>query len=85
MPNAVNDGDDTTIDFATYLVNNLILALLWEVPSPRHGRLDLLHARSLSTVANWGLGSVGRGDTNKMLSNVYSFGYTNLDVPLADT
>ncbi|KAH9016781.1 hypothetical protein EDB85DRAFT_2295083 [Lactarius pseudohatsudake] len=35
------------------------------------------------------LGSLGRGDTNKTLSNVYSFvsnatGYTNLDIALAD-
>ncbi|KAH8989944.1 hypothetical protein EDB86DRAFT_3245104 [Lactarius hatsudake] len=38
---------------------------------------------------NWGLGSLGRGDMNKTLSNLYSFvalvtGYTNLDVSLAD-
>ncbi|KAH9061779.1 hypothetical protein EDB83DRAFT_2552154 [Lactarius deliciosus] len=46
------------------------------------------HYPSLSTVEiNWGLGSLGCGDMNKTLSNVYSFvatGYTNLDVSLAD-
>lgn len=41
------------------------------------------HYSSLSTVqANWGLGSLGRQDTNKTVSNVYSFvanktGYQN--------
>ncbi|KAI9431470.1 hypothetical protein H4582DRAFT_2005662, partial [Lactarius indigo] len=39
--------------------------------------------------ANWSLGSLGRGDPNKMLSNIYSFvanatNYTNLDISLAD-
>ncbi|KAI9431462.1 hypothetical protein H4582DRAFT_2102975 [Lactarius indigo] len=41
------------------------------------------------TPANWGLNSLGRGDTNKTLSNVYSFvanatNYTNLDISIAD-
>ncbi|KAH9059219.1 phosphoesterase family-domain-containing protein [Lactarius vividus] len=126
-PNMVNDGHDTTIDFAgqwvdywlapllndtnfndnrtlilltfdeteTYTVNNRIFALLLggAVPESARGTVDstyYTHYSSLSTVeANWGLGSLGRGDTNKTLSNVYSFvanatGYTNLDIALAD-
>ncbi|KAH9016787.1 phosphoesterase family-domain-containing protein [Lactarius pseudohatsudake] len=126
-PNMVNDGHDTTIDFAgqwvdywlapllndtnfndnrtlilltfdeteTYTVNNHIFAVLLggAVPESARGTVDstyYTHYSSLSTVeANWGLGSLGRGDTNKTLSNVYSFvanatGYTNLDIAPAD-
>lgn len=126
-PNMVNDGHDTTIDFAgqwidywlvpllndtnfndnrtlilltfdeseTYTANNRIFTLLLggAVPESARGTVDstyYTHYSSLSTVeANWGLGSLGRGDTNKTLSNVYSFvanatGYKNLDVSLAD-
>ncbi|KAI9439396.1 hypothetical protein BJY52DRAFT_1229679 [Lactarius psammicola] len=62
------------------------------VPESARGTVDstyYTHYSSLSTVeANWGLGPLGRGDTNKTLSNVYSVanvtGYTNLDVALAD-
>ena len=102
-PNMVNDGHDTTIDYAgswvdywllpllndtnfndnrtlilltfdeteTYTVNNHILALLLggAVPESARGTVDstyYTHYSSLSTVeANWGLGSLGRGDTNK--------------------
>jgi len=48
------------------------------------------HYSCLSTVqANWGLGSLGRQDTNKTVSNVFSFvanatGYQNLNVALAE-
>ncbi|KAH9016783.1 hypothetical protein EDB85DRAFT_2204763 [Lactarius pseudohatsudake] len=123
----INDGHDTTIDFAgqwvdywlapllndtnfndnrtlilltfdkteTYTVNNRIFAVLLggAVPESARGTVDstyYTHYSSLSTVeANWGLGSLSRGDTNKTLSNVHSFvtnatGYTNLDIALAD-
>ncbi|KAI9438814.1 phosphoesterase family-domain-containing protein [Lactarius indigo] len=126
-PNIVNDGHDTSIDFAaqwieywlvpllkdtnfnsnrtlilltfdeneTYSINNRVFALLLggAVPDSARGTVDstyYTHFSSLSTVeANWGLGSLGRGDTNKTLSNVYSFvadatGYKNLDVSPAD-
>ncbi|KAI9431904.1 hypothetical protein H4582DRAFT_2084362 [Lactarius indigo] len=72
----VDDGHDTTIDFAgqwvdywlTYTVNNRILAILLvgAVPERARGTVDstyYTHYSSLSTVeANWGLGSLGRGD-----------------------
>ncbi|KAH9980736.1 phosphoesterase family-domain-containing protein [Russula compacta] len=75
----------------TYTVNNNVLTLLLggAVPKSLWGSTDptyYTHYSLLSTVeANWGLGSLGRGDTNKTLSNVFSFvanatGYTNLDV-----
>ncbi|KAH9011126.1 hypothetical protein EDB84DRAFT_1681097 [Lactarius hengduanensis] len=79
----------------SYALNNRIFALLLggAVPESARGTVDstyYTHYSLLSTVeANWGLGSLGRGDTNKTLSNVYSFvanatGYTNLDIALAD-
>ncbi|KAF8262921.1 phosphoesterase family-domain-containing protein [Lactarius quietus] len=79
----------------TYTINNHIFAVLLggAIPDSARGTVDstyYTHYSSLSTVeANWGLGSLGRGDTNKTLSNVYSFvanatGYTNLDVSAAD-
>ena len=102
-PNMVDDGHDTTIDFAgqwldywlvpllndtnfndnrtlilvtfdeteTDTVNNRIFALLLggAIPESARGTVDstyYTHYSSLSTVeANWGLGSLGRGDTNK--------------------
>ena len=102
-PNMVDDGHDTTIDFAgnwvdfwlapllndtnfndnrtlilltfdeteTYTINNQILALLLggAIPDGARGTVDstyYTHYSSISTVeANWGLGSLGRGDTNK--------------------
>ncbi|KAH9960010.1 phosphoesterase family-domain-containing protein [Russula dissimulans] len=119
-PNMVDDGHDTTIDYAaswveywlnpllnnsyvndertlivvsfdeseTYTENNQILTLLLGGAIPQSARNTTdstyyTHYSLLSTVqANWGLKSLGRGDTNKTLSNVYSFvaqatGYTN--------
>ncbi|KAH9170090.1 hypothetical protein EDB89DRAFT_2072383 [Lactarius sanguifluus] len=63
------------------------------VPESVRGTVDstyYTHYPSLSNVEiNWGLGSLGRVDMNKTLSDVYSFvangtGCTNLDVSLAD-
>ncbi|KAI9462667.1 hypothetical protein F5148DRAFT_212367 [Russula earlei] len=122
-PNMVNDGHDTSVDYAgqwldfwlvpllsnpnfnddqtlvvlafdeneSYTENNCVLTLLLgdAVPQNLRGTTDstyFTHYSLLSTVeANWGLGSLGRGDTNKTLSNVFSFvadatGYTNTDV-----
>ncbi|KAI9462672.1 phosphoesterase family-domain-containing protein [Russula earlei] len=122
-PNLVNNGRDTSIEYAaswleywlvpllnnknfndnhTLIVltfdeneshhkNNCVLTLLLggAVPQRLRGTIDstyYTHYSLLSTVeANWGLGSLGRGDTNKPLSNVFSFvadatGYKNLDV-----
>ena len=105
-PNMVDDGHDTTIDFAgdwvdfwlapllndtnfndnrtlilltfdeteMYNINNHIFALLLggAIPDGARGTVDstyYTHYSSLSTVeANWGLGSLGRGDTNKYVS-----------------
>lgn len=72
----------------TYTINNQVftLALGGAVPTSLIGTTDstyYTHYSSLSTVeANWGLGSLGRGDTNKVMSNVYSWvanvtGYVN--------
>jgi len=122
-PNMVNDGHDTTIDYAaqwlqywlvpllsdtnfndnstlvvlsfdeneSYTENNCVLTLLLggAVPESARGTTDptyYTHYSLLSTVqANWALGSLGREDTNKTLSNVFSFvadatNYTNLNV-----
>jgi hypothetical protein len=122
-PNMVDDGHDTSVDYAaswlqywlfpllndtnfndngtlivltfdeneSYTENNCVLALLLggAVPSRARGTTDstyYTHYSLLSTVeANWGLGSLGRGDTNKTLSNVFSFvaaatGYKNLNI-----
>lgn len=63
------------------------------IPANLRGTSDTTyytHYSTLSTVeANWGLGSLGRGDTNKTMSNVFEFvanvtGYRNLDVRGAD-
>ncbi|KAI0033321.1 phosphoesterase family-domain-containing protein [Vararia minispora EC-137] len=75
----------------TYTVNNRIFTLLLggAVPSSLKGTTDstyYTHYSALSTVqANWGLSSLGRGDTNKTMSNVYSLvanvtGYQNENV-----
>ena len=102
-PNTVDDGHDTTIDYAaswvdywlmpllnnpnfndnrtlvlltfdeteTYTINNQVYSLLLggAVPDDARGTVDstyYTHYSSLSSVeANWGLGSLGRGDTNK--------------------
>ncbi|KIJ37533.1 hypothetical protein M422DRAFT_211275 [Sphaerobolus stellatus SS14] len=61
----------------TQTVNNRIFSVLLggAVPQAMRGTEDstyYTHYSSLSTVqANWGLGSLGRGDTNKTMSNVY--------------
>lgn len=62
-----------------YSVNNQIftLALGGSLPEELIGTTDSTyysHYSSLSTVeANWGLGPLGRGDTDKIMSNVYSW------------
>ena len=99
----LDDGHDTTIDYAanwtnfwlggllndtnfndnrtlivltfdeteTYTVNNQVFTLLLGgvIPESSRGTVDstyYTHYSCLSTVeANWGLGSLGRGDTNK--------------------
>jgi len=126
-PNIVDDGHDTTIDFASQwlefwllpllkdtrfndnrtlilltfdetedeTVNNRVLSILLggAVPEKLVGTVDstyYTHYSAISTVsANWGLGSLGRGDTNKTLSNVFSMvtsatGYQNLNITGAD-
>ncbi|BGP29215.1 hypothetical protein JCM10296v2_000953 [Rhodotorula toruloides] len=71
-----------------YEENNNVytIALGKGIPKELIGTTDntyYTHYSSLSTVeANWGLGSLGRGDTNKTLANVYSWvanatGYQN--------
>lgn len=63
----------------TWDTNNRIytLALGHAIPDELVGTTDptfYTHYSSLSTVqANWGLGSLGRQDTNKTVSNVYSW------------
>ena len=122
-PNMVDDGHDTSIDFAsawleywlpplladpnfndnrtlilltfdeteTYTINNRVFSLLLGngVPANLRNTTDdtyYTHYSAISTVeANWGLPSLGRQDTNKTVSNVFSFvadaaGYTNLNV-----
>ncbi|KAI0063944.1 hypothetical protein BV25DRAFT_1990488 [Artomyces pyxidatus] len=75
----------------TYTVNNQIYSLLLggAVPENLRGTTDntyYTHYSSLSTVENnWSLGSLGRGDTNKTLNNVYSVvasttGYVNNNI-----
>ncbi|KAI0372542.1 hypothetical protein BV20DRAFT_939883 [Pilatotrama ljubarskyi] len=63
----------------TYTINNRIytLALGNGVPRSLWGTTDstfYTHYSALSTVeANWGLGALGRGDTNETLNNVFAF------------
>ncbi|KZS96980.1 hypothetical protein SISNIDRAFT_406855 [Sistotremastrum niveocremeum HHB9708] len=75
----------------TYTINNRVLTILLggAIPENLKNTTDetyYSHYSCLSTVeANWGLGSLGRGDTNKTMSNVFSFvanatGYKNLDI-----
>jgi hypothetical protein len=109
-PNMVDDGHDTSVDYAaswlqywlvpllsnpnfndnntlvvltfdeneSYTENNCVLALLLggAVPRSAWGTTDstyYTHYSLLSTVeANWGLGSLGRGDTNKYVSRSLS-------------
>lgn len=122
-PNMVDDGHDTSIDFAsdwldfwlptmladpnfndnrtiilltfdeneTYEINNRIYTLVLGngLPADLWGKEDdtyYTHYSAISTVeANWGLKSLGRQDTNKTVSNVFSFvaaatNYTNLNI-----
>ncbi|KAI0289711.1 phosphoesterase family-domain-containing protein [Russula brevipes] len=73
-------------------VNNRVWATLLggAIPDNLRGTTDstfYTHYSALSTVqANWGLGSLGRFDTNKTLANVYTpvasaVGYKNMNVP----
>lgn len=72
----------------TYTINNQVftVALGGGLPTDLIGTTDstyYTHYSALSTVqANWGLGSLGRQDTNKTVSNVFSWvanttGYVN--------
>ncbi|KAI0058763.1 hypothetical protein BV25DRAFT_1810190, partial [Artomyces pyxidatus] len=87
-------NDDRTLILLTFdenestNVNNRVFSLLLggAVPANLHGTTNSTyhtHYSALSTVqANWGLGSLGRGDTNKTFANVYSLvasvtGYVN--------
>ena len=77
MLNDTNFNDHRTLILLTfdetevYTVNNHIFSLLLggAIPENARGTVDstyYTHYSSLSTVeANWGLGSLGRGDTNK--------------------
>ena len=107
-PNMVDDGHDTSVDYAaswlqywlvpllnnsnfndngtlvvltfdeneSYTENNCVLTLLLggAIPESARGTTDstyYTHYSLLSTVeANWGLGSLGRGDTNKYVSYI---------------
>ncbi|KAN0135815.1 Phosphoesterase family domain containing protein [Lactarius tabidus] len=99
--NDTNFNDNRTLivltfdETETYTVNNQVLTILLggAIPESARGTVDstyYTHYSTLSTVeANWGLGSLGRGDTNKTLSNVFAFvanatNYTNLAVSAAD-
>ncbi|TCD62837.1 hypothetical protein EIP91_006350 [Steccherinum ochraceum] len=92
-----NFNDNKTLILLTfdenenYAINNQIYSILLggAVPDSLKGTNDstyYTHYSTLSSVeANWGLGSLGRQDTNKTVSNVYKFladvvGYKNLDV-----
>jgi hypothetical protein len=75
--NDTNFNDNRTLivltfdETETYTVNNQVLTLLLggAIPESARGTVDstyYTHYSCLSTVeANWGLGSLGRGDTNK--------------------
>ncbi|KAN0100970.1 Phosphoesterase family domain containing protein [Tylopilus felleus] len=63
----------------TYTINNNVLTILLGgvVPESLYNTTDdtfYTHYSLLSTVQNnWGLGNLGRGDTNKTLNNVFTF------------
>ena len=75
--NDTNFNDNRTLivltfdETETYTVNNQVLTILLGgvIPEAARGTVDstyYTHYSCLSTVeANWGLGSLGRGDTNK--------------------
>jgi hypothetical protein len=80
-PNFNDNGTLVVLTFdenESYTENNCVLALLLggAVPESARGTTDstyYTHYSLLSTVeANWGLGSLGRGDTNKYVSTLYS-------------
>jgi hypothetical protein len=76
--NNTNFNDNKTLilltfdESETYTLNNQIFAVLLggAIPTSMRGTIDstyYTHYSALSTVqANWGLGSLGRGDTNKL-------------------
>ncbi|KAI8069854.1 phosphoesterase [Gilbertella persicaria] len=76
---------------ASYFSRNKVWSLLLgNIPTDKKGTTDntfYSHYSTLNTVElNWGLGNLGRQDTNKLMSNVFSYaagalGYTNMDVP----
>jgi len=75
----------------TYNEENRIWTLLFGggVPTALHGTTDptfYSHYSCLSSVeANWGLGSLGRGDTNKTMSNVFDYMITSMGVNYTNT
>ncbi|KAI0032181.1 phosphoesterase family-domain-containing protein [Vararia minispora EC-137] len=90
-----NDGRTLVLvtfdETESYLHNNNVFAVLLggAVPERLHGTVDstyYTHYSAMSTVqANWGLGSLGRGDTDPVMSNVYSLvanatGWKNNDI-----
>ena len=75
----------------SYTVRNQVWSCLigGVIPDELKGTTDdtfYTHYSALNTVElNWGLGSLGQGDANQTLSNVFSFaagtlGYTNVAV-----
>ncbi|KAH7906327.1 phosphoesterase family-domain-containing protein [Hygrophoropsis aurantiaca] len=75
----------------TYTINNQVYAILLggAIPTTLRNTTDstfYTHYSTLTTVeANWDLGNLGRQDTNKTVSNVFSFvasdtGYTNNNI-----
>ncbi|KAH9059205.1 hypothetical protein EDB87DRAFT_1577828 [Lactarius vividus] len=95
-----NDNRTLILTFDKNSINNRASTLLLggAIPESVRGTIDstyYTHYSSLSTMAaNWNLGSLGRGNTNKHVlwsrvspklpSHVYATGYKNFDVSLAD-
>jgi len=92
----VNDGETLILltfdETETYTIQNNVFAVLLgdAVPLNLRGTTDdtlYTHYSSLSTIqANWGLKSLGRGDTVAAVSNVFSFvasktGFKNTEIP----
>lgn len=98
-PNFVGNSSLVLLTFdetETYSVNNRVYTLLLgsALPEGLVGQTDptyYTHCSTLSTVeANWGLGSLGRCDTNKTLANVFDFvanktGYVNNGLTINST
>jgi len=95
--NNTDFNDNRTVIMVTFdenetmTVNNQVLTLLLGggIPKKLRGTTDstyYTHYSILSTVQNnWGLGSLGRGDTNATMANVFSFvaeatGWQNVNV-----